>query len=373
MKKFLIVILSSGILFTSLLIYEKTKLKVELQEEPISPKPSEIDPIKKPSTFEMALSSIKKDELERDLYYLADEKLEGRMSGKVGNVVAADYINKKFVSYGLESTYDKFSIRQINPGPKNEKGESYTQNVYAVLEGSDPILKNEIVVVGAHMDHIGYGPSMSRTPAQRKVHPGADDNASGTVALLELSQAFSLMKGECKRTIVFQAYSAEEMGMIGSRHYCENPLYPKDNPDIKKHIFMLNMDMVGYLGKGEYSANFLTADSSLDVNSMVESLNNKYSFAKKITNHRSGGSDHASFYNKKIPVAFLHTGLHHYYHTPEDTPDKINYSGLEEITKYAFELVWKIANIDKSPEFNYKLFKSMDYDHDHGHSHIESN
>lgn len=360
MKKSLLIALILTTLLCAVVIVQKKQPKKQ-PEQVVPPSIKEV-------TFDDALDSITTEELKKDLYYLSSEELEGRMSGKRGNVVAAEFIKKKFEDFGLETFCHKFSIKRSNPGPKNEIGDDFTQNVYAVLEGNDPDLKDQIVVVGAHMDHIGYGPSMSREPNKREIHPGADDNASGTVALLEVAQAFSLLKGKTQRTVVFQAYSAEEMGLIGSRFYCDNPVYPKSNPDIKKHVFMLNLDMVGYLGKGHYLASFLEGDSSVDVGLIIKELNEKYDFAKKITSRGTGGSDHASFYNKKIPIAFLHTGGHSHYHTPSDTADKINYEGLEQISRYAFELSWRVANETKPPQFNIEGFKVMDYNHDHGNS-----
>lgn len=324
-------------------------------------------------TVEEAIQTITEEELKGNLTYLASNELEGRMTGKKGNVVAAEHIKKKFESYGLEAMYHKFTaedignrISGVNPGPNQESGDNFSQNIYAVLEGSDPELKNEIIVVGAHMDHIGYGPSMSRS-RKIAIHPGADDNASGTVALMEIAEAFSKLKGKVKRTVVFQAYSAEEMGLHGSRFYCNHPLFPKDKPSIKKHVFMLNMDMIGYLGKGRYFATWGGGESSIDIDRIIRVLNGKYSFANQITSRGSGGSDHASFYNKRVPVAFLHTGLHDYYHTPEDTADKINYKGVEDVARYAFELAYRVANEDVSPQFNHASFKEMEYMHDHGH------
>jgi hypothetical protein len=317
-------------------------------------------------TYEDAIASIKEIELKNNLEYLASKELEGRMSGKKGNVIAAEYIKNIFESYGLSTMYHKFNIQRMNSGPKKEAGDDFTQNIYAWIEGNDPILKNEIVVIGGHMDHIGYGPQMSRS-RKIDVHPGADDNASGTVALIEIAEAFSMLKGINKRTVVFQAYSAEEMGLIGSQYYCNNPIFPKDNPSIKKHIFMLNMDMVGYLGKGKYQTNFSSGESSIDISQFISELSDKYSFAKSITSRGSGGSDHASFYNKKIPIAFLHTGLHNYYHTPEDTAEKINYQGVEKVAKYGFELSWKVVQSETPPKFNYGGFKPMEYTHDHGY------
>lgn len=309
------------------------------------------------------LLSITEEDCKKHVYKLASDELEGRMSGKKGNILAAEYIKSEFEKYGLKTMYDKFKIKRTNPGPKNEIGDDFTQNIYAWIEGSDPILKDEIVVIGAHMDHIGYGPGMSRS-RKIEIHNGADDNASGTSALLEIAQAISKLKP--KRTILFQAYSAEEMGLIGSRFYVDHPKFPLKNPDIKKHVAMINMDMVGYLDKGYHYAAFLEGDSSIDLNKNIEELNKKYKFAKKITARGGGGSDHASFYNKKIPVAFLHTGGHPYYHTPEDDADKLNYKGLEMISRYAFELLWKIAEKYEKPEFNEAAFRELPYTHDHG-------
>jgi hypothetical protein len=337
----------------------KENIQQDPNEEKQQPKEEIIGP-------QEALGFILAADIEKNLNYLCSPDLEGRMSGKNGNTVAAEFIKKEFEEDGLTARYHKFGITRMNNGPKNEAGFTFTQNIYAVVEGSDPVLKNEIVIVGAHMDHIGYGPNMSRTPRRIEVHPGADDNASGTVALLEIAEAFSKLSAKPKRTIVFQAYSAEEMGLLGSRYYCDNPVYPEDNPDIQKHVFMLNMDMVGRLGAGEYFTGFNESDSSLDITFIINQLSEKYSFGKSITGRRTGGSDHASFYNKRVPIAFLHTGGHADYHTPSDTPDKINFAGLEQIAKYAFELTYEVANSDVTPVFNVDNFVPMDYKHDHG-------
>lgn len=309
------------------------------------------------------IETITEEDCKKHVYFLASDELEGRMSGKKGNVKAAEYIKSEFERYGLPTMYDEFKISRANAGPKNEKGDDFTKNIYAWIEGQDPILKNEIVVIGAHMDHIGYGPKMSRSK-KIEIHNGADDNASGTSALLEIAQAMSKLK--VKRTVVFQAYSGEEMGLLGSKHYVDNPKFPLDNPDIKKHVAMINMDMVGFLNKGYYQASFLNANSSIDISNNIEILNEKYKFAKKITARGGGGSDHACFYNKKIPVAFLHTGGNKYYHTPEDDAERLNYKGLEMVAKYAFELCLNISEEEKAPEFNLTSFKKLPLIHDHG-------
>jgi len=365
MRKSALIITLLGIALFSVYFVQKIYKKNESQVQK--------EPIQKETTFDEALESISEEDIKKNLEYLASDQLEGRMSGKNGNVLAAKFIKDKFEEFELETVYQKFNIKRMNPGPKNEIGEDFTQNICSWVDGNDEKLKNEIIVVGAHMDHIGYGPQMSRFGGN-KIHPGADDNASGTVALLEVAKAFSKLKNKVGRTVVFVAFSAEEMGLIGSKFYCNDPIFPQDAPDINKHVFMLNMDMVGYLGKGENPVSFSDGDSSFDIKRTIDNLSNKYSFAKGITSRSTGGSDHACFYNKRIPIAFLHTGLHPHYHKPSDTADKINFEGLSKVAKYAFELSWNIANANIRPTFNNEVFKELDLRHDHGHQEFpESN
>lgn len=364
MRKLQLLALSLGVLIVVLLASKRPQEREE-QRPRQQPRQVEQEPEKPPRpTVRDALDSISRQDLERNLGYLASDELEGRMSGKKGNRLAAEFIKKEFEKLGLPTENHKFMIRRMNPGPKNEIGDDFTENVYAWMEGNDPQLKNEVVVVGAHMDHIGYGPSMSRWGGS-KIHPGADDNASGTAALLEIAKAFSKMKGQNKRTVVFMAFSAEEMGLKGSLHYVNNPIFPKGAPDLKKHVFMLNMDMVGHLGKGQTMA-FDDGSSSPDIGDAIRGLAVKYNFASTITFRGASGSDHAPFYNKKVPVAFLHTGLHKFYHTPNDTVDRINFDGLEQVSRYGFELAWVVCNSAEKPAFDYGSFNEMDYEHDHG-------
>lgn len=319
------------------------------------------------ASYQQAVSSINEDDLKKELYYLAGTETEGRMSGKAGNKLAADYVQRYFERCGLQTMLHKFKMGRYNPGPKNEQGDDFSSNIYGWIEGTDPALKDEVVVIGAHMDHLGYGPKGSQAPGRTgQIHPGADDNASGTVALLEIARAYSMMKGRCKRTTVFMAFSGEEMGLIGSKFYVENPVFPKSGPSIQKHVAMINMDMIGYLKKGTFLASFDNEASSPDLDRIITDLNGKYSFAKSISGRGAGGSDHAPFYNKRVPVVCLHTGMHKNYHTPDDTPDKINYKGLEQVTRYAFELSWRVSSGETRPEFNLARFVPMSTEHDHG-------
>ena len=370
----LIVILIIGFfLVAGTFVYkqQETKPKQEelIQSSPVFPLPKE-DEKRKPdlpqpkSSFDEALTLISSKELKSHVYTLASDEFEGRMSGKKGDDLCANYVENYWKKLGLPTVRDKFSIRGgVNPGPNNEQGRSYSENIYTWVEGET----DEIVVIGAHRDHIGWGPNYSRSNSRNKIHPGADDNASGTAALLEIAR---VLKSSPKplRTIVLQAYSAEEMGLVGSKHYVDEPMFPKDNPSIQKHVFMLNMDMVGYLNRDTtYFVGFNDHSSSIDISRIIDELSGKYQFAKNITGRQSGGSDHANFYNKKIPVASLFTGFHPHYHTPNDTADKINYEGLEKVAKYAAELAWRVANDSSRPSFNYGSFQELPLIHDHGH------
>lgn len=338
------------------------------QEETKQPEEIVTQPLE--LSFPEAVDTITSAELKNHVYFLADESLSGRMSGKWGNRYAAGFIRDAFDSYGLKTMFHEFSIANVNPEPNNAGDpEPKTNNIYGWVEGSD--LKDEVVIVGAHMDHIGFGPRYSRAPNKKQFHPGADDNASGTAALLEIAQAFSTLKGKVRRTVVFQAYSAEEMGLLGSIFYCENPQFPQSSPSMNKHVAMINMDMIGRLRRSTRTLSFEDGRSSADLNSIMRNLNQKYPFGNSVASRGGGGSDHAPFYNKRIPVVFLHTGTHGDYHTPSDTPDKINYDGMQDIARYAFELAWEVSNADNAPKFNKSTYAVMSYDHDHGNVKFE--
>jgi len=340
MKK---IILSSLVILTLIIVSYKLKQK----------------PIKEISSdyysFEDGLNSINNRDCLENIKYLASDELEGRMSGKKGNIKSFEFLKKKFESYGLKTISQKFKINKVNSGPNNEIGDDFTQNLYAYVEGDS--LKDEIVVVGAHFDHIGYGPRYSRSNSI-SVHNGADDNASGTVAVLEVAKAFSKLKPS--RTVVFQLYSAEEMGLIGSKFYCDFPLFPLDKPDIKNHVAMINLDMVGHLEKSKHQ---VSIPESVDLPLEILKLNEKYKFSKNILS-KGSGSDHVSFNNKKIPVIFIHTGLHKYYHTPEDDVETLNIEGIAEISKFVFELAWNLANKQR-PKQDISKFKELQQTYDH--------
>jgi len=215
-----------------------------------------------------------------------------------------------------------------------------TQNVVGWIPGKDPKLAEEFVVVGAHYDHLGFGGagSGSRMPDSMAVHHGADDNASGVAAIIELAQKFSHEKSN-RRPILFVAFTAEEFGLIGSKAFVSEPPFP-----LKGATAMFNFDMVGRLD----SAKNLTVGgvgTSLETNALVDSL--VHGFNLKISKEGYGPSDHASFYGENIPVIYFTSGVHDQYHTPNDTYDRINIPGEQLIVENAFVLIQEVANRSK--------------------------
>jgi aminopeptidase YwaD len=216
---------------------------------------------------------------------------------------------------------------------------SDTYNVIGVLEGTDPQLKNEAIIIGAHFDHLGHGGPESLAPNSTEIHHGADDNASGTAAVMELAREFAAAKNN-KRTLIFMCFSGEEEGLLGSKAYTNMPVFPLD-----KTVTMINMDMVGRMKDNKLNVQGIgTASEWKD---LVNSKNPQASaFALQLADDGFGPSDHSSFYAKQIPVLFFFTGSHEDYHKPSDTADKINYAGESRVISYMADI---IKSIDQNP------------------------
>ena len=247
-------------------------------------------------------------------------------------------------------------------------------NVVGVLEGSDPVLKNENIVIGAHYDHLGRGGSGSLAPHSGEIHHGADDNASGTAGMLELARVFSAQRPRLKRTLIFIAFGGEEEGLLGSNYYVDHPPMPLANT-----VAMINMDMIGRMKdrklviggigtakewreiiKQANTAQGMKVTANSDESAprripVVVSANGRPimtvdptgTFELTLTEDGYGPSDHNSFYRKQIPVLFFWTGTHNDYHKPSDTFDKINYNDEARILSLVARIVRDVDGADK--------------------------
>jgi hypothetical protein len=238
-----------------------------------------------------------------------------------------------------------FTNKKVTFGFKYHNELIKTQNVIGYLEGTDPVLKKEVIVIGAHYDHVGLGEygSMDRKLAGQ-IHNGADDNASGTCGLIELSEA--LAKSHPKRSIVFIAFAAEELGLLGSKYYTYyNPVVP-----ISKTTAMLNLDMIRrnneqvlWVG-GAYYSN--------DMRAIVEQANSETGFELLYNiGLLNNASDQAPFLKYKVPAVFFFAGLHDDYHSPGDKVDKIDFKKIENTSKLAYLTACIIGNRDSEPVF----------------------
>lgn len=220
-----------------------------------------------------------------------------------------------------------------------------TANIIGFIEGNDESLKNEVIVIGAHYDHLGYGTANSLyTGKERLIHYGADDNASGTSGVLELAHYFSLNRAQLKRSMLFICFSGEEEGLLGSNYFVNSSLFKKLNI-----VAMLNMDMIGRLRDNKLIINGVGTSSVWD--SLVNTTNNIYNFNLTTTPEGFGPSDHASFYGKGIPVLMFFTDLHEDYHKPTDTYDKINTEGESKILKFIADLTIMLNNYPHKPDY----------------------
>jgi aminopeptidase YwaD len=216
-------------------------------------------------------------------------------------------------------------------------------NVVGVLKGSDPVLKNENIVIGAHYDHLGRGGegSGSLAPDSSEIHHGADDNASGTAGMLELARIFNAQRPKLKRTLVFIAFGGEEEGLLGSNYYVNHPVVPLANT-----VAMINMDMIGRMRDRKLSIGGVGTASE-----WKEMITQTNGFELTLNEDGLGPSDHSSFYLKQIPVLFFFTGAHNDYHKPSDTFEKINYTDEARILTLIARIVRDLDTAEKRPTY----------------------
>ena len=272
--------------------------------------------------------------------YLSDDALGGRLAGTPEERCAGDFIAKRFAALklkpaGTDGTYfQEFSVASVtNPHATGGTG----RNVIAMLEGSDPQLMNEFVIVGAHYDHLGMGAFGSTSKDQKPaIHNGADDNASGTAVMLEVAERMARGPRPA-RSILFMAFSGEESGLLGSAHIANHPTFTLPNSKA-----MINLDMVGRLGKGPLIVYGI--GSAEEWKQLVTAAAAKEKVEVTLQDDAYGASDHTSFYLKDIPVLHLFTNVHGDYHNPGDDWEKIDAPGMNKVTSIVTTLAAQAAN-----------------------------
>ncbi len=282
--------------------------------------------------------------LQHTVEYLADDAREGRGTGTPGDAETVAYLVRNLTALGLEPAGESgfeqpFAVLPGRPGhhasaqPLTDPlppGALRTSNVLARIPGTAPdAATRPVFVLGAHRDHIGHGGPSSRAPGSTEIHNGADDNASGVAALLELAR--QLRARPVERTVVLVWFGAEELGLLGSRFLVEHPL-----PATQQVGAMMNMDMVGRLN----GCRLFVEGSGLGpaVQRAVHTANDSFHLdARPWESWRGswGASDHMNFSRVRVPTLFFFTGLHPDYHAPSDDPPTLDYPGLAAVTRFA--------------------------------------
>ncbi len=223
------------------------------------------------------------------------------------------------------------------------------RNVVGFLPGADPDpkVRDEVVVVGAHHDHVGSGwfASAGGSAAAGKIHPGADDNASGTAALLEIAENLAAAKERPRRSVLFLSFSGEELGLLGSAHYVEHPVLPLD-----RVVTMVNCDMVGAYD-ADRKLEIGGVGTGAGLQDLVDGANRPYGLSLAWDPQGVAPSDNTSFFRKRVPVLFFFTGVHDRYHTPADTWDKLNYSDGEKVARLCRDVVVRLRDADARVAF----------------------
>jgi aminopeptidase YwaD len=240
-------------------------------------------------------------------------------------------------SFSLEATASlKTSIEKIM---------SESANVIGKIEGYDPVLKDEYIVIGAHFDHLGMGGQGSLAPDTVAVHHGADDNASGSAGMLEAAENLAADRKSLPRSVLFIGFSGEEMGLLGSNFYVNHPTVPLNA--IKA---MINLDMIGRIQDRKLVVEGVGTSPGFE--ELVTELNADSTFDLSLKPGGYGPSDHSSFYGKDIPTLFFFTNLHSDYHKPSDTWDKINYEGETGVVQFVLKVARKLDTMAEAPAFS---------------------
>ena len=272
-----------------------------------------------------------------DINYLASDALEGRGTGSPGNDSAAAFAARRYFTLGLkpgaDNYFQRFEARSAVLAHSGS-GPLRTQNIIAILPGSDASLRGQAIVIGAHIDHLGRSTAGALDPeAGDAIRNGADDNASGTAAVLELARLFAAHPA--RRTLVFANFSGEELGLLGSQYFVEHSPVPLDSV-----VAMLNFDMVGRL-RGDSIIVYGTGTAG-EMASLLDSANAGIGMSISRIPDGFGPSDQSSFYAKGVPVLHFFTNVHADYHRATDDADKINAAGEARVIALAERVARRI-------------------------------
>ena len=295
--------------------------------------------------------TITAKDLGEHLFVYASDEFEGRDTGQPGQKKAVEYLKKYYLEMGIPSPIaDGNYLQEIKNDwfKKNSWRAKFlkdSENVLAYIKGSEK--PEEVIVISAHLDHVGK--------INEKTYNGADDDGSGTVAVLEIAQAFQKAADDGfgpKRSILFLHVTGEEKGLLGSKYYTENPIFP-----LKNTVCNLNIDMIGRIDdrhKEDPNYVYLIGSDKLstELHTLSEEVNEKYTKIKLDYKYNDDNdpnrfyyrSDHYNFAKHNIPIIFYFNGTHEDYHQPTDTPDKINYNLLENRARLVFYTAWEVAN-----------------------------
>jgi hypothetical protein len=287
------------------------------------------------------LSVQGQNKIETDIRFLSDDARDGRGVGTQGLDAAAEFIAERFEANGLQPLtagfFQEFQLDPTAPALAHSGiGAANVKNVVGYLPGRGA-LASETIVIGAHYDHLGLGGSGSLDPdSMGVVHNGADDNASGTTALIETSRLLGMRESANHRAIVFIAFTAEELGLLGSDYYVKNPLRP-----LSDTYGMINMDMVGRLRDNKLIT--IGTGSATEFPALLEAANADIGLTLTPIADPWGRSDHSSFYAANLPVIHLFTDTHEDYHRTTDDWPTVNLEGISQVSLFTAELAWTMA------------------------------
>lgn len=292
--------------------------------------------------FLKAVESIQARDARQHVTTLASDTFEGRNAGSRGGKASSIYLAQQFRKFNLQGCVsDKTYFQEFG----NE-----CRNILGLLPGSDPKLKHEFIVIGAHYDHVGYGNETTSNGPIGYIHNGADDNASGVSAVLEIAEAWQLTGNPPRRSVIFALWDSEEHGLLGSKHWVANPTCPL--PAVRLAV---NMDMVGRMTEVPLE---VTGTRTLPgLRRMVSHHNRHHNLKFNFLWGVKEDSDHWSFYERKIPFIMPFSGFHDDYHRPSDDVDKINFQGIQEIARWMFRVTDELANVPELPRFRNEAFQ----------------